>query len=243
MLPAMPDQAPVSWTRTATDGNARAGVLHTPHGDVATPTFMAVGTQGALKGISFPQANDAGATIVLGNTYHLALRPGPELIHKLGGLHGFTGWDKPMLTDSGGYQVFSLAERRRIDESGVRFQSHLDGAELHLTPEESIRIQRLLGADIIMAFDECPASTADRDTIAAAVARTGRWLRRSRDACGPLATCLAATPPRLCMASTKVAWTRKCALNRSPTWWLSTCRATLLVASPLVNQPTNEIVF
>jgi queuine tRNA-ribosyltransferase len=153
---------------------------------------MAVGTQAALKGISFREAQAAGCQIILGNTYHLALRPGPELIHEMGGLHQFTGWQGPMLTDSGGYQVFSLAENRKIDESGVRFRSHLDGAELHLTPEESIRIQRLVGADIIMAFDECPPSTADRITVAAAVGRTKRWLERSKEAW--LTTSDAATP-------------------------------------------------
>ena len=172
----------IKWTCLAQDGHARVGRLETPHGVVETPTFMAVGTQGALKGIPFQLAAEAGCSIVLGNTYHLALRPGPELINRLGGLHQFTNWQGPMLTDSGGYQVFSLAKRRKIDESGVRFKSHLDGAELHLTPEESIRIQRLLGADIIMAFDECPPSTADRETVGAAVGRTKRWLARSKEA-------------------------------------------------------------
>jgi queuine tRNA-ribosyltransferase len=171
--------APLAFTITARSGHARAGVLTTPHGAIPTPAFMAVATLGGLKGVTAVQAERLGQGILLGNTYHLALRPGAAAVHALGGLHRFAGWRGPMLTDSGGYQVFSLAAQRRISEDGVAFRSHLDGAPLLLTPEESIRIQRLLGADIIMAFDECPPADATRDQLAAAVARTGRWLARS----------------------------------------------------------------
>ena len=163
----------------AHDGLARAGTLHTPHGSIPTPAFMAVATLGGLKGVTVQQAEEFGQGIVLGNTYHLALRPGAETVHQLGGLHRFSGWRGPMLTDSGGYQVFSLASQRKITEEGVAFRSHIDGAAFLLTPEESIRIQRLLGADIIMAFDECPPSDGTREVVVAAVERTGRWLARS----------------------------------------------------------------
>ena len=173
---------PVTFELVATDGPARAGVLHTPHGTIATPTFMAVATIGGLKGVTVQQAEELGQGILLGNTYHLALRPGADAVHALGGLHRFTGWRGPMLTDSGGYQVFSLANQRKITEEGVAFRSHIDGAAFMLTPEESIRIQRLLGADIIMAFDECPPSDGTREVVEAAVARTARWMARCVDA-------------------------------------------------------------
>ncbi len=171
--------SPVSFTCVATDGAARAGVLHTPHGAVPTPAFMAVATLGGLKGVTVQQAEELGQGVVLGNTYHLALRPGAERVRQLGGLHAFTGWRGPMLTDSGGYQVFSLAKNRTITDDGVRFRNHLDGNELNLTPEESIRIQRLLGADIIMAFDECPPHDAERAAVEACNRRTAAWLARS----------------------------------------------------------------
>ena len=180
---------PVSFTLEATDGLARAGTLHTLHGSVPTPCFMAVATGGALKGVTVQQAEGFGQGVLLGNTYHLALRPGAELVQAMGGLHTFTGWRGPMLTDSGGYQVFSLAKQRTITEEGVRVRNHLDGGLLMLSPEESIRIQRNLGADIIMAFDECPPSDAPRAEVEAAVGRTARWLARSvaawRQAEGP----------------------------------------------------------
>ena len=166
----------------AEDGAARAGLLHTPHGNVETPCFMAVGTQGALKGISAQQAEDCHIPVMLGNTYHLLLRPGVECVDALGGLHGFSGWSRPMLTDSGGYQVFSLATQRKIDEEGVHFKSHLDGKAITLTPESSIRAQRYLGADIIMAFDECPDANADKAYMKNSIERTLRWLQRSIDA-------------------------------------------------------------
>ena len=172
----------VTFTLAAVDGAARAGTLHTPHGAVPTPCFMAVATCGGLKGVTVQQAEELGQGVVLGNTYHLALRPGAERVRELGGLHQFSGWRGPMLTDSGGYQVFSLASQRKISDEGVWFRSHLDGTAFNLTPEESIRIQRLLGADIIMAFDECPPSDAPRADIERAVARTSAWLARSVDA-------------------------------------------------------------
>jgi len=169
----------ISFDLQATDGAARAGILTTPHGGVPTPCFMAVATLGGFKGVTVQQAEELGQGIMLSNTYHLALRPGPERVRALGGLHAFTGWRGPMLTDSGGYQVFSLAANRKITDDGVWFRSHLDGTAFNLTPEESIRIQRLLGADIIMAFDECPSANAERVAIEACNRRTAAWLTRS----------------------------------------------------------------
>jgi queuine tRNA-ribosyltransferase len=157
---------------------ARRGRLHTPHGVIETPTFMPVGTAGSVKAVGPDDLVALHAQIILGNTYHLMLRPGEALVAELGGLHRFISWDRPMLTDSGGFQVFSLAERRSITEEGVAFQSHLDGSKHLLSPERSIEIQELLGADIIMAFDECPPSTAERPYLEASLSRTTRWLRR-----------------------------------------------------------------
>lgn len=173
---------PLSFNVVATDGLARAGVLTTPHGSVPTPCFMAVATLGGLKGVTVQQAEALGQGVLLGNTYHLALRPGADLVRALGGLHAFTGWRGPMLTDSGGYQVFSLSANRTISDAGVAFRSHLDGTALMLTPEESIRLQRLIGADIIMAFDECPPADATRSAVEACNRRTAMWLERSRSA-------------------------------------------------------------
>ncbi len=166
----------------ACDGRARAGLLRTSHGEVETPVFMPVGTVGAVKAVLHRDLRELGARILLANTYHLMLRPGAEIVAGLGGLHGFTGWDGPFLTDSGGYQVFSLAALRKLDEDGVRFQSHLDGSAHLLSPERSIEIQQQLGADIAMAFDECPPGEAPREVVAEATARTSRWARRSREA-------------------------------------------------------------
>jgi queuine tRNA-ribosyltransferase len=163
-------------------GRARAGILQTPHGALATPAFMPVGTAGAVKAVSFHDLREAGAQICLANTYHLMLRPGDEVVAELGGLHGFTGWRGPWLTDSGGYQVFSLAGLRRLDEEGVHFQSHLDGSAQFLSPERSMQVQMNLGADIVMAFDECPPGQAPRAAVEAATERTTRWAQRSRDA-------------------------------------------------------------
>jgi queuine tRNA-ribosyltransferase len=171
-----------AFTVDARDGRARAGRLATPHGEVATPVFMPVGTAAAVKAVLHRDLAEIGARILLANTYHLMLRPGDALVASLGGLHGFTGWSGPFLTDSGGYQVFSLAALRKLDEEGVRFQSHIDGSEHLLSPERSMEVQQNLGADIAMAFDECPPGDATRDVVEAATARTTRWARRSRDA-------------------------------------------------------------
>ncbi|TYO99558.1 tRNA-guanine transglycosylase [Geothermobacter ehrlichii] len=156
--------------------------MQTRRGVVETPVFMPVGTQATVKGMLPETLRQIGAQIILGNTYHLYLRPGHELIKRLGGLHRFMNWDGPILTDSGGFQVFSLGELRRIDEEGAVFQSHLDGSRHQLTPEKSIAIQEALGADIIMAFDECIPYPADRAYVAASTARSGRWARRCRHA-------------------------------------------------------------
>ena len=171
-----------AFTVEARDGRARAGRLVTPHGEVATPVFMPVGTAAAVKAVLHRDLAEIGARILLANTYHLMLRPGDALVASLGGLHGFTGWSGPFLTDSGGYQVFSLAALRKLDEEGVLFRSHIDGSEHLLSPERSIAVQQNLGADIAMAFDECPPGDAARDVVEAATARTTRWARRSRDA-------------------------------------------------------------
>jgi queuine tRNA-ribosyltransferase len=171
-----------SFEVEARDGRARAGRLTTPHGEVETPVFMPVGTSGAVKAVLHRDLREIGARILLANTYHLMLRPGDALVAGLGGLHGFTGWDGPFLTDSGGYQVFSLAALRHLDEEGVRFRSHLDGSEHLLSPERSMEAQQRLGADIAMAFDECPPGDAPREVVAEATRRTTRWARRSREA-------------------------------------------------------------
>jgi queuine tRNA-ribosyltransferase len=158
--------------------HARRGRLHTPHGTVETPVFMPVGTQATVKAVGQDDLHSLGAEILLGNTYHLMLRPGEELIGGLGGLHRFMAWDRAILTDSGGFQVYSLAQNRKITEEGASFQSHLDGSRWLLTPERSVQIQETLGADIIMAFDECPPSKSDRRYMEESLARTTRWLQR-----------------------------------------------------------------
>ncbi len=168
------------FTITATDGAARRGSFETPHGVVQTPAFMPVGTQGAVKAIRHDELQALGAEIILGNTYHLYLRPGDELIARRGGLHRFIGWDRPILTDSGGYQVFSLAERRTITEDGAEFQSHLDGSRHVLTPERTVEIQARLGSDIAMVFDECLAYPAERQAAADSMRRSVRWAARCR---------------------------------------------------------------
>ena len=165
----------------ARDGQARRGRLRLPHGDVETPAFMPVGTRGAVKGVTLDAVRDLGAEIILANTYHLHLRPGDALIAELGGLHAFMGWDRPVLTDSGGYQVFSLAERRQLSEEGVVFRSHLDGTPLALTPEIAVDIQARLGSDVAMMLDECPSWPATPDEAAGAMSRTLRWAARGRD--------------------------------------------------------------
>jgi queuine tRNA-ribosyltransferase len=161
----------------ASDGRARAGRFHTPHGVIETPVFAPVGTQAAVKALTPAQLEELGVSLVLANTYHLYLRPGPDIVAGAGGLHEFMGWPGPILTDSGGFQVFSLADRRRIDDDGVTFRSHLDGSEHRFTPERAIAVQQQLGADIIMAFDECPAPD-DRAYNEQAMARTHAWAER-----------------------------------------------------------------
>ena len=164
----------------ATDGTARTGTLRTPRGDIRTPAFMPVGTAGTVKALYMDQVRGAGADIILGNTYHLMLRPGAERVAKLGGLHTFSGWSGPMLTDSGGFQVWSLSKIRKLTEKGVEFRSHIDGAKVMLTPERSIEIQAdLLGADISMQFDECTAHPATHEQAEASMELSLRWGRRS----------------------------------------------------------------
>src|SRR5438874_6322458 len=158
--------------------------MTTPHGEVETPAFMPVGTQGAVKGVTHRDLESIGAQILLSNTYHLYLRPGDDLIARRGGLHAFIGWNRPILTDSGGYQVFSLAERRTIDEQGAHFRSHLDGSAHLLTPEKATDIQAQLGSDIAMVLDEClahPATPDARDLVRRSMERTLRWAQRARD--------------------------------------------------------------
>ncbi|MEM9926282.1 MAG: tRNA guanosine(34) transglycosylase Tgt [Cyanobacteria bacterium P01_D01_bin.50] len=162
--------------------SARAGIFSTPHGVVETPRFMPVGTLANVKTMTPAQLKDTGAQMVLSNTYHLHLQPGEAIVAGGGGLHKFMGWDKPMLTDSGGFQVFSLSEMRKITEEGVSFRSPHDGKIINLTPEKSIEIQNTLGADVIMAFDECPPATANRQEVEAATDRTYRWLLRCQEA-------------------------------------------------------------
>ena len=173
-----------SFSLTKTDGRARAGVIDTPRGQIRTPAFMPVGTAATVKAMLPQSVAQTGADILLGNTYHLMLRPTAERIAQLGGLHRFMNWEKPILTDSGGFQVMSLAGLRKLTEQGVTFRSHIDGSRHHLTPERSMEIQRLLGSDIVMAFDECPALPADRDRIASSMRLSMRWAARSRDAFG-----------------------------------------------------------
>ncbi len=165
----------------ATDGNARAGILHTPHGDIPTPVFAPVGTAGTVKAVPPRDLKSLDVKLILSNTYHLLLRPGDDLVRDLGGLHRFMNWEGPILTDSGGFQVFSLAQINKIDDDGVTFRSHLDGSVMRLDPKRSMEIQQNLGADIIMAFDQCPPPT-DRDEVSAAVERTHRWLAQCREA-------------------------------------------------------------
>ncbi len=169
------------YTLDATDGAARAGTFTTPHGAVRTPAFMPVGTLGTVKGLIMEEVEELGAQVVLANTYHLYLRPGHERVRRLGGLHEFMRWDGPILTDSGGYQVFSLADIRDVTDEGVTFQSHIDGSEHLFTPESVMEVERALGADIIMALDECPPGGADRVVAEEANRRTLRWLERCRD--------------------------------------------------------------
>ncbi|MFN0113129.1 MAG: tRNA guanosine(34) transglycosylase Tgt [Paracoccaceae bacterium] len=173
-----------SFRLEATDGRARTGVIRTPRGEIRTPAFMPVGTAGTVKAMLPESVAATGADILLGNTYHLMLRPGAERIAGLGGLHRFMNWDRPILTDSGGFQVMSLAALRKLSEDGVTFSSHIDGSKHHLSPERSMEIQRLLGSDIVMAFDECPALPASEEAVAVSMRLSMRWAERSRAAFG-----------------------------------------------------------
>ncbi|QIK40753.1 tRNA guanosine(34) transglycosylase Tgt [Pontivivens nitratireducens] len=173
-----------SFTIAATDGKARTGQIDTPRGEIRTPAFMPVGTAATVKAMLPENVRATGADILLGNTYHLMLRPGAERVANLGGLHKFMNWDRPILTDSGGFQVMSLADLRKMSEEGVRFKSHIDGSEHFLSPERSMEIQKLLGSDIVMCFDECPALPADRPAIEKSMELSMRWALRSREAFG-----------------------------------------------------------
>lgn len=170
-----------AFSITATDGKARTGSIQMLRGEIRTPAFMPVGTAATVKAMRPAEVRATGADIILGNTYHLMLRPTAERMARLGGLHNFMGWDRPILTDSGGYQVMSLSSLRKITEDGVTFKSHLDGSRHVLSPERSMEIQRLLGSDIVMAFDECPANGVSRDEAAKSMALSMRWAKRSRD--------------------------------------------------------------
>jgi len=173
-----------TFTLHGTDGRARTGLIQTPRGAIRTPAFMPVGTAATVKAMLPDSVRATGADILLGNTYHLMLRPTAERIARLGGLHRFMNWDRPILTDSGGFQVMSLADLRKLTEEGVRFKSHIDGSSHMLTPERSMEIQRLLGSDIVMCFDECPALPATEDAVAKSMRLSMRWAERSRAAFG-----------------------------------------------------------
>ncbi len=169
---------PITYTLEGTSGNARAGVLTTPHGKIPTPVFMPVGTRATVKSLAPRDLIELDARIVLANTYHLHLRPGAEIVAEAGGLHSFMQWERPILTDSGGFQVFSLAGRREVTADGVRFRSHIDGSEHLFTPESVMRLQQQLGADIVMAFDECAPYPAEKEYVKAAAERTHAWAER-----------------------------------------------------------------
>ena len=181
MPPTQPESAALSFEITArcATTTARAGIVHTPHGDIPTPVFMPVGTHATVKAVGPDDLEAIGASIILSNTYHLLLRPGPELVARFGGLHGFMQWPHPILTDSGGFQVFSLGKLRELSDDGVRFRSHLDGAEVTLTPERVMEIEALLGADIILPLDECPPYGASPEETRRATERTHRWAERA----------------------------------------------------------------
>ncbi|MFN3145926.1 MAG: tRNA guanosine(34) transglycosylase Tgt [Paracoccaceae bacterium] len=174
----------IKFSLSATDGRARTGAIETPRGTIRTPAFMPVGTAATVKAMLPESVRATGADILLGNTYHLMLRPTAERIARLGGLHRFMNWDRPILTDSGGFQVMSLSDLRKLTEEGVTFRSHIDGSRHMLSPERSMEIQALLGSDIVMCFDECPALPADRDRIADSMRLSMRWAQRSRYAFG-----------------------------------------------------------
>jgi queuine tRNA-ribosyltransferase len=173
---------PIEWKVTATDGQARTGILRTRRSEIETPVFMPVGTQGTVKGVRFEWLEDElDARIILGNTYHLFLRPGPDVIRTLGGLHKFSTWERSFLTDSGGFQVFSLTDLRKLTEEGVEFRSHIDGSARFLSPEVSMEIQAALGSEIVMVFDECPPGDAGIDQTRKSLEMTARWAQRSKN--------------------------------------------------------------
>lgn len=174
----------ITFSLSRNDGKARTGTIRTPRGDIRTPAFMPVGTAATVKAMLPESVRATGADVLLGNTYHLMLRPTAERIDRLGGLHRFMNWDRPILTDSGGFQVMSLSQLRKLTEEGVRFKSHIDGSDHMLTPERSMEIQRLLGSDIVMCFDECPALPATEEAVAKSMRMSMRWAKRSRDAFG-----------------------------------------------------------
>lgn len=169
---------PVTYSLEGQDGKARVGRIQTPHGEIETPVFMPVGTQATVKAMTKEELDEIGTQIILGNTYHLFLRPGDDLIDCLGGLHSFMNWKKPILTDSGGFQVFSLGALRKIKEEGVHFRSHIDGSKRFISPEKSIEIQNHLGSDIAMLFDECPPGLSSREYLIPSIERTTRWAKR-----------------------------------------------------------------
>ena len=173
---------PIKYMLEVKDGNARAGVIETPHGKIETPVFMPVGTQATVKAMTKEELEEINSQIILGNTYHLYLNPGDDLVDDFGGLHKFMRWDRPILTDSGGFQVFSLGSLRRIKEEGVHFRSHLDGSKHFLSPEKSISIQNNLGSDIMMVLDECPPGMSSREYLIPSIERTTRWAKRCIDA-------------------------------------------------------------
>ena len=175
-------ELPIKYELLKKDGKARAGKIRTPHGEIETPVFMPVGTQATVKGMTPEELEAIGAQIILGNTYHLYLRPGDELVAKFGGIHNFMNWKKPVLTDSGGFQVFSLGDLRKIQEEGVYFSSHLDGSKHFISPEKSIDIQNNLGSDIVMLFDECPPGLSSREYLIPSIERTTRWAKRCIEA-------------------------------------------------------------
>jgi queuine tRNA-ribosyltransferase len=175
-------EKPIDWKVTGHDGNARTGTLKTRRSEIETPVFMPVGTQGTVKGVRFEWLeNELDARIILGNTYHLFLRPGPDVIRKLGGLHKFSTWPRSLLTDSGGFQVFSLTDLRKLTEEGVEFRSHLDGSKKFLSPEVSMEVQAALGSEIVMVFDECPPGDAGHERTQTSLELTARWAARSKD--------------------------------------------------------------
>lgn len=178
----MSKKLPVTYELYDKDGKARIGKIKTPHGEIETPVFMPVGTQATVKGMTPEELEEMGAEIILGNTYHLYLRPSDELVAKFGGLHKFMNWKKPILTDSGGFQVFSLGDLRNIKEEGVYFRSHLDGSKHFISPEKSINIQNNLGSDIVMLFDECPPGMSSKEYLIPSIERTTRWARRCVEA-------------------------------------------------------------